>query len=147
MKAMPVMRFPCGRLLVLLALVLLTGCKPGVGDGSGNSLLVLMPYQHAGTWVFDDPGRGLKQEPFVAGIPQMIDRLVKDIPDAGKGFRLIFSAQPFPGSTHQLIWKRQDPSGNWYYCPQFDTEGWLCPALFKYFKQAPPEIHVKAEAK
>jgi hypothetical protein len=24
-------------------------------------------------------------------------------------------------------------------------EGWLCPALFKYFPQAPAEIHVRAE--
>lgn len=25
-------------------------------------------------------------------------------------------------------------------------EGWLCPALFKYFEQAPARIFVKAEA-
>jgi hypothetical protein len=25
-------------------------------------------------------------------------------------------------------------------------EGWLCPALLKYFAQAPPELYVKAEA-
>jgi len=25
-------------------------------------------------------------------------------------------------------------------------EGWLCPALFKYFEKAPKEIYVKAEA-
>ena len=31
-------------------------------------------------------------EPFVAGIPQMLDRLTKDLPDADKGFRLLFSA-------------------------------------------------------
>jgi len=26
-------------------------------------------------------------------------------------------------------------------------EGWLCPALFRYFDKAPPELYVKAEAK
>jgi hypothetical protein len=26
-------------------------------------------------------------------------------------------------------------------------EGWLCPALFKYFEVAPKEIYAKAEAK
>jgi hypothetical protein len=26
-------------------------------------------------------------------------------------------------------------------------EGWLCPALFRYFDEAPEEIYVKAEAK
>jgi hypothetical protein len=24
-------------------------------------------------------------------------------------------------------------------------EGWLCPALFKYFEKAPKEIYIKAE--
>ena len=27
----------------------------------------------------------------------------------------------------------------------YDSEGWLCPALFKYFKAAPKEIYVRAE--
>jgi hypothetical protein len=26
-------------------------------------------------------------------------------------------------------------------------EGWLCPALFKYFDKAPPELYVRAEPK
>jgi hypothetical protein len=25
-------------------------------------------------------------------------------------------------------------------------EGWLCPALFRYFDEAPAELYVKAEA-
>ena len=83
----------------------------------------------------------------MAGIPQMMDKLVVGIPNAEQGFRLIFSAQEFPGHTHKLVWKRKDVSGNWYYCPQFDEEGWLCPALFKFFREAPKEIYVKAEAK
>jgi hypothetical protein len=24
-------------------------------------------------------------------------------------------------------------------------EGWLCPALFKYFEEAPPELYVQAD--
>jgi hypothetical protein len=38
----------------------------------------------------------LHQEPFVSGIPEMIDAAVQDIPHAQQGFRLLFSAQPFP---------------------------------------------------
>lgn len=133
-------------LIAMLLVMLLGGCgREGVAPSS-NALLVVAPYKHAGTWVFDDPRRGLSQEPFVAGIPQMIDRLVAGIPNAEQGFRLIFSAQPFPGHTHELVWRRKDASGNWYYCPQFDQEGWLCPALFKYFNEAPAELYVKAEA-
>jgi hypothetical protein len=133
--------------LIFVAIIILAGCRQEPVAATSNSLLVIAPYKHAGTWVFDEPSRGLKQEPFVAGIPQMMDKLVVGIPNAEQGFRLIFSAQEFPGHTHKLVWKRKDTSGNWYYCSQFDEEGWLCPALFKFFKEAPKEIYVKAEAK
>lgn len=112
-----------------------------------NSIMVIMPYRHAGTWVFDDPQVGLRKEPFVAGVPEMIDELVKDIPDADQGFRLLFSAQPFPGNTLKLVWRRGDGAGNWYYSEELQKEGWLCPGLFKYYRQAPKEIYVKAEKK
>jgi hypothetical protein len=112
-----------------------------------NSLLVLVPYRHAGTWVFDDPDVGLRREPFVAGIPEMMNEMVKDIPDADKGFRLLFSTQPFPGYTHKLTWSRGDKTGNWYYSEQYQKEGWLCPGLFKYYEEAPKELYVKAEKK
>lgn len=112
-----------------------------------NSLMVIAPYRHAGTWVFDDPAAGLRQEPFVAGIPEMIDDLVREIPDAESGFRLLFSSQPLPGYTHKLVWRRGDATENWYFSEELRNEGWLCPALFKYFRQAPKEIYVKAEPK
>ena len=132
--------------LLLLTLCLL-GCRQEAVDSTSNSLLVIAPYRHAGTWVFDDSSRGLTKEPFVAGIPKLIDKLVADIPNADKGFRLTFSAQQFPGFDDKLVWKRKDVSGNWYYSETFKAEGWLCPALFKYFRQAPKTIYVKAEAK
>lgn len=121
--------------------------NPPPSSARANSIMVIMPYRHAGTWVFDDASVGLKQEPFVAGIPEMIDAMVDGIPDAGKGFRLLFSTQPFPGHTHKLEWRRGDSNGNWYYCEQYGKEGWLCPGLFKYYDEAPKEIYVKAEKK
>jgi hypothetical protein len=114
---------------------------------SANALLVIAPYRHAGTWVFDDPAVGLSREPFVAGVPEMIDDMVKNIPGADQGFRLLFSAQPFPGYTHTLVWRRAEHGGNWYYCEQLHTEGWLCPAMFKYFHEAPKTLYAKAEKK
>jgi hypothetical protein len=39
---------------------------------------------------------------------------VKDIPDAQKGFRLLFSATPFPGYSLKLEWAREEYGGNWY---------------------------------
>lgn len=112
---------------------------------SANSILIIQPYRHASTWVFDDKATDLVQEPFVSGIPEMIDRLVQDIPAASSGFRLLFSTAPFPGYTVKLDWKRGEYGGNWYQAEQYGTEGWLCPALFKYFAAAPRELYVKAE--
>jgi len=62
-----------------------------------NAIHVIVPYRHASTWVFDDPRVGLSQEPFVSGIPAMIDTIVSNIPDAEKVFRLLFASEPFPG--------------------------------------------------
>lgn len=112
-----------------------------------NALSVLFPYKYEGMWVFDDPATGLVREPFVFGIDTMLTQLTADIPDADKGFRLIFSPQPFPGFMAKLEWRREELGGNWYFCPQLGIEGWLCPALFKYFDKAPPELYGKAEPK
>src|SRR5687768_15920690 len=111
-----------------------------------NSLFVISPYRYNGIWVFDDPAVGLVREPFVSGIDLMIDRLVADIPNTAEGFRLIFSPTPFPGYTVKLEWRRAEYGGNWYYSPQYQMEGWLCPALFKYLKEAPRELYGRAEA-
>ncbi len=113
-----------------------------------NHIMVIAPYwlEEAGTWVFDDPKAGLCQEPFVSGVPEMIDYLVKDIPDANRGFRLLFSAAPFPGYQKRLVWKREEMDGNWYANDDPPLEDWLCPALFRYFEQAPAELYVAAES-
>ncbi len=112
-----------------------------------NAIGVIAPYKYEGMWVFDDPAVGLTREPFVSGIDKMIDRLVAQIPDAENGFRLLFSATPFPGYTIKLIWRREEYGGNWYYSPNLDMEGWLCPALLRYFDKAPPELYGRAESR
>lgn len=110
--------------------------------------MVIAPYwlEEAGTWVFDDPTTGLKQEPFVEGVPEMIPH-VAELPEARHGFRLLFSSAPFPGFQRKLTRLRQDLSGWWYSSDDPPAEGWLCPAMFRYFDDAPEEIYVKAEAK
>jgi hypothetical protein len=112
-----------------------------------NQILVIAPYwlESAGTWVFDDDAVDLVQEPFVSGIPEMIDELVADIPNARQGFRLLFSAAPFPGYQRKLTRVREECEGWWYHSDEPDAEGWLCPALFRYFDEAPAELCVKAE--
>jgi hypothetical protein len=114
---------------------------------SGNSLVVIAPYWYEGAWVFDDTKAGLSREPFVAGVPEMINVLIKDIPGAKDGFRLTFSAKPFPGFQKKLRWVRAESGGNYYRLADPPMEGWLCPAMFKYFSEAPKELYVKAEPK
>ncbi len=115
--------------------------------GPGNSLFVIKPYRWSGMWVFDDPSVGLVREPFVSGIPEMIDTAIRDIPGAAEGFLAVFSAGPFPGADLVLERTRGDTGGTWYRWTRTGQEGWLCPALFKYFPTAPREIYVKPEPK
>ena len=117
----------------------------GRDEMNQNAIMVIQPYWHAGTWVFDDASKGLDKEPFVCGIPEIIDLAVENIENAQRGFRLLFSGQAFPGHTFKLVWKRSEDGGNWYVDGE-GREGWLCPALFKYFREAPKELYAKAEA-
>jgi hypothetical protein len=112
-----------------------------------NAMMVIQPYRYLGMWVFDDERVGLIQEPFVMGIPAMIDAVVANIPSAEDGFRLLFSAKPFPGFQEELVWVRAEYEGNWYRRRKGEAEGWLCPALLKYFDKAPERIYVRFEPK
>jgi len=111
-----------------------------------NVLMVISPYWSNGTWVFDDDAHGLIREPFVAGVPDMINELVEDDPNAKDGFRLIFSTAPFPEYQRELIWVREEMGGNWYTSVETEMGGWLCPAMDHYFDSTPEKIFVKAES-
>lgn len=110
-----------------------------------NALLVIHPYKEQGTWMFDDPRAGLVREPFVAGADVILDRMVAGIADAEAGVTIVFSAAAFPGYQHEFEWRREDYGGNWYYSPEYELEGWLCPALFKYFETAPSRLYVQVK--
>ena len=112
-----------------------------------NAINVIAPYKYLDMWVFDDPRVGLVQEPFVAGADKMIDHIVARIPNAEQGFNLIFSASPFPGHQLRLEWRRPDCTGNWYFSPELEMEGWLCPALLKYFAEPPKEIYLQVKSR
>jgi hypothetical protein len=110
-----------------------------------NSMMVIFPYKYQGVWMFDDEKVGLVQEPFVEGMPEIIELFVQDIPNATEGFQLFFSASPFPNYQAELVWVKEDCGGNWYCWKKHDLEGWLCPALFHYFSEAPQQIYCKAQ--
>lgn len=109
------------------------------------AVTVIKPYKYHGTWVFDDPAKDLQYEAFVAGADDMIDIATKDIPDAQNGFVLVFSQFEFPGHQIQLDWLREEADGNVYFWPEANQEGWLCPALFKYFDEAPNHIFIQVK--
>ena len=108
-----------------------------------NQIAVIKPYRWEGMWVFDDERVGLNKEPFVAGADTMIDIAVaeKGIKNADKGFLLFFSVGIFPGADMELEWVREESGGNVYRWG--DQEGWLYPALLRYFDVAPKRIFVQ----
>ena len=116
--------------------------------------MTIYPYldSASGCWVFDDEQAGLKAEPFVLGMSEMLTRLVRHlgIPQPERGFQLDFDSRPQPHDV-ELCWVRaenpRDPmAGNWYRgrVAGQEMECWLCPALYKYFDVAPRRIFVKA---
>ena len=113
-----------------------------------NTISVIFPYKYEGQWVFDDDRAELVREPFVAGADTLIDRALaaKGI-HGDDGFQLTFSATEFPVYDYRFTWVREGDGGNWYHSQEFELEGWLCPALFKYFDSAPNELYTKFEAK
>ena len=57
-------------------------------------------------------------------------------------FRLLFSADPFPDALSAEL-QREELGGAYY---RFEErEGWLCPALFRYFDAPPARLYVRAE--
>ena len=112
-------------------------------------------------WVFDDQAKGLINEGLVSGTDQILDMLASNFPDGKKGFKLTFSDEPIVQNESEFMksislafeWVRtgtgeglaEGVEGNWYSEPQTGYNGWLCPALFKYFDKAPAHIYVAAE--
>jgi hypothetical protein len=112
-----------------------------------NQIMMIKPYLWEGEWVFDDPSRDLDKELLVGGMPEIIEaacqaNAIENFRE--NGFKAIFSDASFPGATHTLEHLRADEgSGNWYRLLEHDLEGWLCPALLKYFERPPARIYVQ----
>jgi hypothetical protein len=108
-----------------------------------NAIIAIHPYKVQGIWAFDDSAVGLTREPFILGADEIIERMVAGLARPEDGFTLLFSANPFP--QHQAVFERRrsEMGGNWYFSPQLGVEGWLCPALFKYFAAAPERIYAQ----
>jgi hypothetical protein len=110
-----------------------------------NQINVIKPYLWEGIWVFDDPAVGLVKEALVSGMPEMIlagcEKL--GIKNPEKGFVAVFSKDPFPDAKIVLELVKEDLGGHIYKAPALgNIEGWLCPALFKYFDVPPEKMYI-----
>jgi hypothetical protein len=116
---------------------------------TNNSLFTINPYYHSGMWVFDDDRVNLVKEPFVSGMPDIIESgLDKEkINNPKEGFIAIFSTTAVPGYTMELEKLNEEGGGNWYINNETNQVGWLCPALFLYYTDAPNKLYIKLKNK
>jgi len=124
----------------------------GRGAITGNAMNVITPERWQGTWVFDDDARGLVREPFVLGVPVMIDSMLGKLGLAGEQqVKFIFSRNEFP--NHHVCLKKleEEAEGAWYTVDHSNIgemdlgKGWLCPATRLYFEDMPERIYVRIE--
>lgn len=110
-----------------------------------NKMFAVYPYKHLDMWVFDDDSVGLVKEPFVGGTDLMIEKAIETfkLKNAEDGFALIFSNKKFKEFNVELIRQRESDGGNYYSWKYHNMEGWLCPALLKYFDAAPEKIYAE----
>lgn len=108
-------------------------------------MLCIEIYEFNGTWCFTDQERELVHEPFVSGIPEIINTVLKNnsLYEDGKNYRVLFAEQEFPQCHGVLNQTRKEFSGAWY--DWNDQEGWLCPATLAFFDHFPEKIYFRFE--
>ena len=123
---------------------------------NNNNVSTIHPYVYHGQWVFDDESRSLDKEAFVSGADGIMDMLylaahgaeAAFIPDEAQ-FSLRFSDTPFEGHKYQFDWVEDngmvydDDQWNNYSEKTTGISGWLCPALLRFFPDAPSHIYVE----
>ena len=104
-------------------------------------------YKHCGTWAFTDEARELVHEPFISGIPEIINLICKaKSTDDRETHTIHFSATKFPGYQDVLGKIKNEMGGAWYKWNDTDKEGWLCPATLNYFPDFPENIYLHLDA-
>jgi hypothetical protein len=116
-------------------------------SNSGNAMMHLNLYKTGTTWQFDDATFGIKAEPFVLGMSEIITSYFHK---NKKKCKAIFSLNKFPGcDTLTLI--EPDAGGGWYTVTDSENpgtkgmKGWLCPVTRVYLQNIPEKIYYKVE--
>lgn len=108
-----------------------------------NAIFSIRPYYWQNMWVFDDERVALVKEPFVMGIPEIINKAVAHLPNPKAGFTVLFNNTGLPSADLILTKINSESGGTWYEHEETGMKGWLCPALFKYYPTAPEKIYIK----
>jgi hypothetical protein len=113
-------------------------------DRTMNSIFILYPKRSSfGVWSFDDDTRGLVNEPFVGETNKLLDMMAKESGyslEDNPQVALLFSDDNFPESQCSLVLRETSNSGSTYIDLKRKLTPWLCPAMFKYFKNAPSNL-------
>jgi len=109
-----------------------------------NQINVISPYRWNGMWVFDDESKDLDKEPFVAGADTLLSYLTGG---EAETCIIIFSKDEFPDYDLVVNKVKEGVGGGTDYFFESDDgythDLWLCPALLKYFEDAPEKIYFK----
>lgn len=112
----------------------------------GNSIMTIKPYKENSVWVFDEEKFNIQKEPFVCGMNEIIDEILKqnyDKENPDNGFNCVFSNNMFPDYQEKLTFIKEEMGGAWYIHEKTNMKGWLCPVLYTYFEKSPKEIFIK----
>jgi hypothetical protein len=109
-----------------------------------NAMMQLHLYKRGDTWKFDDPMHGIKAEPFVLGMSEMISFYVAN--SRVYTTTITFSLSKFP-RCHELNFLEHDSNGAWYFDPYSEKMGWLCPIIRTYMNGIPQKIYFTIEQK
>ena len=113
----------------------------------GNAMMSLNLYKTGETWMFDDDTYGIKAEPFVLGMSEIISAYLSKGKDRCTA---IFSLNKFP-LCDTLDLTKEDSNGGWYVVSEsnFPTirgmKGWLCPVTRVYLDTIPQNVYYKIE--
>ena len=110
---------------------------------SGNAIMVIKPYLWNGMWVFDDEAVGLRREPFVAGMDAIIEPRRDRDSECRPGLPGRLFGWAIPGGPDCAGAAPAAGAGHVYRWAEHDMEGWLCPALLKYFQEPPKTLHIQ----
>lgn len=99
------------------------------------------------TWIYSDVDHDVVDEPFVAGVPDLIDALRERAgmnPNTLDAFRLAFACALFP-HAHRVEIEHEEMGGVWVRLKPDHLRGWCCPHIHDYLRPLPSHVCANAQ--